>query len=700
MRRVFILFVMLIALFLVSHESMALFQTAAHLLAQELVNQIEPIHTTIEYLEETSIILAIGRDDGARVGQVFEIYSYETNRYIGLVRATEVRSRNTKAEVLEEKGEMSPGDQADEVPGGRIAIYGFLNNLGYETRFSRSFQEALRAALSGYAIFQVMETMRIKAILEEKGLSYQDLVEKDIPEAGLLLGAHLLVIGSTTELDESILVNARIQEALTGRMLANSSVRLAKTPHIKELLDTTYGEVAEAEPPQPLTSIHYMEIRPETAMLYTGESLDLQVFCYDEEGFIIHNLAPQWSSTGDFVELSSIEGNRITLYGQRPGQGQVRVLIEGISRLAQIEVLEAPELNRISFFPQELEMAVGESYSFQVEGWDQYGNALEISPTWRIISGFGHLSSTKGKDVELTALAPGEILLEVEEGSFLERATIFTFIPMEKAPGLPFPSGLDNVVTESVEKDFWIAKTAVTYELWSSIRRWAMENGYSFANAGREGSHGLVGAGPHGMEFHPVTTVSWSDSIVWCNALSEYLGYDPVYRYNGEIIRDAKDSYICANAQHEDRNGFRLPTSDEWELASRYRGTDSSFGAIEHPQGSNIWWSRGDFASGASGPAFGEEIDKEATKRAAWYRANTESSQPVGKKPENGNYLGLYDMSGNIWEWCFDGSSAGRVIRGGCWMSISFYQQVGFSFTNDQSHASSVKGFRLARSSL
>lgn len=700
MRITLLLLAIVSLLSMMSFNTYAVLHTASHILAEELVGQFDPITTQIAYLEEESVILAIGREDGLRVGQLFEIYSQETDRYLGLVRVIEIRSRNAKTEVVEEVGEMYPGNIADEVPGGKVAVYGFLDSYDGETRFSRSFQNTLSTALSSYSMFQVMEAKRMEAILQEKGLSHRELLEMDIPDAGLLLEAHLLFIGSVMELDESILINVRIQETFSGRMVANSSIRLSKTPYIKELLGIPSKNNKEEDPPLNTTSIHHIEVKPESVLLYEGQSVELRVLCYDEEGFILHHVVPEWSTTGDFIELSSIEGDTVSISGQYPGQGQIRILVEGVSHRISVEVLESPYLSSISVIPEEIELAIGESYYLSVEGRDQYGEEFDSSLTWSILSGSGYLSSTTGREVEVTALSVGEILVEVGEGAIQEQVKIRTYIPMAKVPGLAFPSGLEDDGESVVEEDFFMAKTPVTYELWYSIRIWAIENGYVFANSGREGSHGPLGVSPSGVKGEPVTTVNWSDSIVWCNALSEYLGYDPVYRHHGEIIRNARNVILCNHAQQEDRDGFRLPTTDEWELAARYRGSDSSSGAIEYPQGSGIYWTRGDYASGASGAAYGEEMDRETTKQVAWYRANTESTQRVGQKPQDGNYLGLYDMSGNIWEWCFDGDSEGRIIRGGCWMSISYYLQVGFSFTNNQHHASSVKGFRIVRSSL
>lgn len=100
-----------------------------------------------------------------------------------------------------------------------------------------------------------------------------------------------------------------------------------------------------------------------------------------------------------------------------------------------------------------------------------------------------------------------------------------------------------------------------------------------------------------------------------------------------------KRETVCDFAVQEDRNGFRLPTSDEWMLAARY--IDGKYWTPE------LW------ASGARA----DHTDAEATQKVAWYRDNSHdpkigfrSWDVAQKRP---NQLVLYDISGNVWEWCF-----------------------------------------------
>jgi len=246
--------------------------------------------------------------------------------------------------------------------------------------------------------------------------------------------------------------------------------------------------------------------------------------------------------------------------------------------------------------------------------------------------------------------------------------------------------------------DFKIAKYEVTYELWYTVYTWATNNGYRFANTGREGDDGTNGAVPTMEKYEPVTTISWRDCIVWCNAYSEMADLTPCYiNTNSDIIKDStfENSFECDNADCDwSVDGYRLPTEGEWQYAASYI------------DGTN--WTPYNYASGATN----NYSNAAACQEVAWYNGSTDRLHMVGQKKPN--QLGIYDMSGNITEWCWDwsadwpdtiqtnykGPDTGtyRIKRGGNWFKHAELLQLGRKSDGPLNSKNNIKGFRVARS--
>ncbi len=300
--------------------------------------------------------------------------------------------------------------------------------------------------------------------------------------------------------------------------------------------------------------------------------------------------------------------------------------------------------------------------------------------------------------------------------------------------GLTFPAGILDDGTADVDNSYFIAETETTFELWSTVYIWATGdadmNGtidpeetagsYTISNAGRMGSD----AGGTGMTaLHPVTIVSWRDAMVWTNALTEYYNanngsdpdLDPVYYADTEYITPIRSTadpqvdepYIKALSPGNTEmvnciaKGFRLATGNEWELAARYIGTTapSTGGNLDDDvvttevDGTTYYWTPGDYASGATAVY----TDATATDLVAWYGyGSSGSTYPVkGKSP---NALGIYDMSGNVWEWNFDlYGTPQRLEKGGGWWDGSSFLRVGLAFDNPPDYEDISHGFRFTR---
>lgn len=208
---------------------------------------------------------------------------------------------------------------------------------------------------------------------------------------------------------------------------------------------------------------------------------------------------------------------------------------------------------------------------------------------------------------------------------------------------------------------FYIARTTVTWAEWQRVRNWAAENGYDLGDVGE-------GLGPN----HPVTSVSWHDTLKWCNAYSEMEGLDPVYKIDAEVFRRTESKPTVEFRA----NGYRLPSEKEWEFAAR--------GGVE---------SKGFQYSGS------DDIGA-----VAWYKENSGGTvHEVATK--KANELGIFDMSGNILEWCFDENYSDdmrsrRVLRGGGCIFLAIYCGCARRDFNGPTGRGGHGGFRPVRSSV
>jgi formylglycine-generating enzyme required for sulfatase activity len=249
---------------------------------------------------------------------------------------------------------------------------------------------------------------------------------------------------------------------------------------------------------------------------------------------------------------------------------------------------------------------------------------------------------------------------------------VFTMGSPESDPRRDDDEGPQRSVTLS---GFWLMEHEVTQEQFERVM-------------GRNPSQFKDGAE---WRRRPVERVTWFDAVEFCNALTAAmnaanpgLNLQPCYRIE-RIERDYEGRITSAEVEWiAGSNGFRLPTEAEWEYACR-AGTHTAYSFGDDPQ------QLGDHA---------------------WFRDNG-GGRPHAVKGKRANAWGLYDMHGNVWEWCWDRygryeggaaidpqgpqTGADRVLRGGSWGFSSIYCRASYRSDFAPGFVFVDLGFRAAR---
>lgn len=306
---------------------------------------------------------------------------------------------------------------------------------------------------------------------------------------------------------------------------------------------------------------------------------------------------------------------------------------------------------------------------------------------------------------------------------------------LRSSPGGTVPTGLDDA-GEATVGPAWIGESEVTNAQVATVFQWAYDSGKmtgvgnsvdsnTVEYGGEElihfdtvfvqlGFSGGTFVPDFGLDDYPCIGITLYGAIMYCNWLTEM-----VYGNTDEVVYTGIDSTweIGETSESPTNNGFRLPSSDEWEAAARYLGFYMPF-ALTH---GGRYWYPGDHASGANA----DYTNVSATGDYAWNADNGNiepnahvlqepvtfewfGNHPVGTAGNatgagtplsgNSNTLGIYDMSGNVSEWCFTDEYGSWVSRGGSYFSRNEYKALSPYFTSNAYSNSAGQGFRVAMS--
>ena len=353
--------------------------------------------------------------------------------------------------------------------------------------------------------------------------------------------------------------------------------------------------------------------------------------------------------------------------------------VAGAASIANVKAQQRPKSDIVDVYYDLVESGGGVfDVSISIEGGGD-------KPTLSTLSGDVGVDIVPGRNKHIVWDAGADWPNHVQS-NFVATVTASLDLGMEFIPGGTNegrnPSDdSSNLGSYSLTVDsFWMDRTEVKYMRWKFVYDWAVEHGYQFDNAG----------GGKALD-HPVQKVNWFDCVKWCNARSEIAGLEPVYYVGGEVYRTGQSEPTVDTS----KDGYRLPSSDEWEYAARGGLVGKRFpwnvyvddrpGVINHFR-ANFYNSRTfDFEDRYEEKGFHPDYANGAYP----YTSPVASFRP--------NNYGLYDMSGNVREWTGTASGSSMILRGGTWASNGSFCRIGSTQTSAPGETNYSTGFRTVR---
>lgn len=279
-----------------------------------------------------------------------------------------------------------------------------------------------------------------------------------------------------------------------------------------------------------------------------------------------------------------------------------------------------------------------------------------------------------GSNLPLEGLLSGTYTLRVSNRFATVTSSPIPYTAASAGPFVSIPAGTyergnlmkENDIYDSPAQTVTLSQYSMavydtTKAQWDEVRSWAASRGYTDLTSGEAKSLN-----------HPVVSVSWYDAVKWANAASEKDGLTPCYTVNGTVYRTENSDEVSCNWMS---NGYRLPTETEWEIAARGGLSGKRF-----PWGDTISQDQANYSASTtdSYDLSGAVNDYHPTyKQGDW-----PFTSPVGSFAAN--RYGLYDVAGNVFQWCWDwsgppvggadprGPSTGyfRALRGGSWRRV------------------------------